>query len=166
VLFKVQFAQLNSNTIVWWVLLIIHSTNLLQNTRDFYPCPLKNWILFGSLSPVRILNWSSDISAGVPHGGVLGPKHFQLLHQSPSFHCKSHKREFCWWLHSAWLCFQLLSLWISLCNMQQEPHNIRVWDDRWQIIFIPHRCQTMTIANKRDSNHQIPLTRNLTVPAK
>ena len=43
--------------------------------------------------------------------------------------------------------------------MQQDLDNIQARADKRQITFTPHKCQAMTITNKRHSNH-CPLTFN------
>eukprot|EP00061_Rhincodon_typus_P012210 g37801.t1 len=42
-------------------------------------------------------------------------------------------------------------------HMQQDLDKIQSWADKWQVTFMPHICQVMTITNKRPSN-QRPLT--------
>eukprot|EP00061_Rhincodon_typus_P003773 g20933.t1 len=54
-------------------------------------------------------------------------------------------------------------------QMQQDLDTIQAWTDKWQVIFAPHKCQVVTITNKRQSNHcslafnGVTITESLTV---
>ena len=100
-----------------------------------------------------------DISAGVPQGSVLGPTIFScFINDLPSV-IRSEVGMF------ANDCTMFSTIRDSSdteavhVQMQQDLDNIQAWADKWQVTFTPHKCQTMTITNKRHSNHH-PLTFN------
>jgi len=48
-------------------------------------------------------------------------------------------------------------------QMQQDLDNIQAWADKWQIIFTPHKYQTMTISSKRGSHHRFLTLNGVTI---
>ena len=100
-----------------------------------------------------------DISVEVPQASVLGPTVFScFINDLPSV-IRSEVGMF------ADDCTMFSTIRNSSdteavhVQMQQDLDNIQAWADKWQVTFVPHKCQAMTITNKRHSNHR-PLTFN------
>ena len=94
------------------------------------------------------------ITAGVPQGSVLGSTIFScFINDLPSI-LRSDVGMFA----------DDCTMFSTICDssdteavhvqMQQDMDNIQVWADNWQVTFTPYKCQSMTISNRRESNHR------------